>query len=62
VAFTAVHPDLGRIDASLDDLGVGLEWTGIHRVRPRIALTCPECGFGVHAKRSKRGLRVTFSA
>jgi competence protein CoiA len=26
-------------------------------VRPRIALTCPECGFGVHARVSKLGLR-----
>lgn len=57
VAFTAVHPDVGRIDASREDLGRGLEWSGIYRVRPRIALSCPECGFGVHAKVSPRGLR-----
>jgi hypothetical protein len=54
VAFTAVHPDLGRLDASCPDLGVGLEWAQIHRVRPRIALVCPECGFGVHAKLSPK--------
>ena len=57
MAFTALHPDFGRIDASRADLGVGLEWARVHRVRPRVALTCPECGFGVHARVSKRGLR-----
>jgi len=54
VAFTAVHPDLGRLDATRPDLGADLEWAAIHRVRPRIALTCPECGFGVHAKLSPK--------
>ncbi|MBR7826637.1 hypothetical protein KDK95_10000 [Actinospica sp. MGRD01-02] len=57
MAFTAIHPDLGRIDASLLDLGAGLDWTAVYRVRPRIALRCPECGHGVHAKLSPRGLQ-----
>ena len=57
MAFTALHPDLGRIDASRADLGVGLEWARVHRVRPRVTLTCPECGYGVHARVSMRGLR-----
>ncbi|GAA2009244.1 competence protein CoiA family protein [Catenulispora subtropica] len=57
MAFTAIHPDAGRIDASRIDLGCGLDWMQIYRVRPRIQLGCPECGFGVHAKVSPRGLR-----
>jgi competence protein CoiA len=62
VAFTAVHPDLGRLDATRPDLGVGLEWAEIHRVRPRIALICPECGFGVHAKLSPKPRRLRYFA
>ncbi|MFC4056073.1 competence protein CoiA family protein [Actinomadura syzygii] len=54
MSFTALHPELGRIDATLIDLGQGLEWEGIYRTRPRIRLTCPECGHGVHAKLSPR--------
>lgn len=57
MAFTAVHPDAGQIDATRPDLGCGLEWMQIYRVRPRIALACPECGFSVHAKVSSRGMR-----
>lgn len=56
MAFTAIHPVLGRIDASRFDLGCGLDWNDVYRVRPRIVLTCPECSFGVHAKLSPRGL------
>ncbi|MEV0237822.1 competence protein CoiA family protein [Nonomuraea sp. NPDC050786] len=57
MAFTAVHPERGRIDATLADLGQGLEWEGIYRTRPRTRLTCPECGHGVHAKLSPRRMR-----
>jgi competence protein CoiA len=54
MSFTALHPELGRIDATLADLGQGLEWDSVYRTRPRIRLTCPECGHGVHAKLSPR--------
>ncbi|MFJ4679246.1 competence protein CoiA family protein [Kitasatospora sp. NPDC088783] len=54
--FTALHPDAGRLDATLPDLGCGLAWESVHKVRPRIALTCPDCGHGVHARRSSRKL------
>jgi hypothetical protein len=57
MAFTAIHPEHGRIDATRSDLGCGLDWSQVHRVRPRINLTCPECEWGVHAKHSSRGLR-----
>ncbi|WP_261558210.1 competence protein CoiA family protein [Frankia tisae] len=57
MAFAALHPEAGRIDATLPDLGCGLAWDAVHRVRPRIALRCPECGHGVHAKVSPRKLR-----
>jgi hypothetical protein len=29
----------------------------VHKTRPRVALPCPECGYGVHAKVSARKLR-----
>ncbi|MFF3159057.1 competence protein CoiA [Streptomyces sp. NPDC057910] len=57
MAFTALHPDAGRLDATCDDLGGGLEWSQVYRVRPRVALTCPACGWGVHAKHSPRRVR-----
>ncbi|WP_328421744.1 competence protein CoiA family protein [Micromonospora sp. NBC_00389] len=57
LAFAAIHPEVGRIDATLPDLGCGLTWSAVHRIRPRVALRCPECGHGVHAKVSARGLR-----
>ncbi|MFJ8691058.1 competence protein CoiA family protein [Micromonospora wenchangensis] len=57
MAFTAMHPTLGRVDATLPDLGCGSSWLAVHRVRPRVALRCPECGHGVHAKVSARKLR-----
>ncbi|MET8997176.1 competence protein CoiA family protein [Amycolatopsis sp. NPDC004169] len=57
MAFSALHPDAGRVDATLSDLGCGLAWDLVHKVRPRIALRCRECGHGVHAKVSPRGLR-----
>ncbi len=57
MAFTAIHPDAGRIDATRTDLGAGLSWEQVHKVRPRPALRCPDCGHGVHAKVSPRKLR-----
>ena len=45
-AFTAVHPELGRVGIFRANLGVGPRSLRVH---PRIALTCPERGFGVHA-------------
>ncbi|GGM23019.1 competence protein CoiA family protein [Dactylosporangium sucinum] len=56
MAFAAIHPEAGRIDATLQDLGCGLSWAAVHKVRPRIALRCPDCGYGVHAKISTRKL------
>ncbi|GAA4984617.1 hypothetical protein HD597_000650 [Nonomuraea thailandensis] len=51
------HPELGQLYATLTGLGQGLPWEGIYRARPRIRLTCPECGHGVHAKLSPRRVR-----
>ncbi|MFB7669042.1 competence protein CoiA [Kitasatospora sp. NPDC056138] len=57
MAFTAMHAERGRLDATLDDLGCTWAWTGVHRVRPRAPLTCPECRHGMHAKVSPHGMR-----
>jgi competence protein CoiA len=57
VAFAAIHPEAGRIDATQHDLGCGLSWDAVYKVRPRVALRCPACGHGVHARRSSRQLR-----
>ncbi|MFI9322714.1 competence protein CoiA [Kitasatospora aureofaciens] len=57
MAFTAVHDERGRLDATQEDLGCGWAWAGVHRARPRAPLSCPVCGYGVHAKVSSRGLR-----
>lgn len=55
--FTALHPEAGRLDATLFDLGCGMDWTQVHKVRPRVELSCPECGWSVHAKHSPSGVR-----
>lgn len=55
--FTAVHPEFGRLDATLPDLSRALAWTRIHRVRTRMPLHCPECGRGIHPKLSPRRIR-----
>ena len=47
----------GLLDATLVDLGTGTAWDSIHRVRPRVALTCQACGGSMHAKVSPRGSR-----
>lgn len=57
MSFTVVHPDRGRLDASLPGLGCGWQWEAVHRARPPAPLACPECGHGMHAKVSSRGLR-----
>lgn len=57
MAFAAIHPEAGRIDATLSDLGCGLTWSAVHKARPRVGLRCPDCGHGVHAKVSARKLR-----
>ncbi|MFB6725549.1 competence protein CoiA [Kribbella sp. NPDC056345] len=57
MAFSAMHADAGRVDATLPDLGCGLTWDQVHKVRPRVVLRCPECGHGVHARVSSRGMR-----
>ncbi|WP_431676030.1 competence protein CoiA [Kitasatospora sp. KL5] len=57
MAFTAMHAERGRLDASRDDLGCGWAWAAVHRARPRVPLTCPECGHGVHAKLSPARMR-----
>ncbi len=62
MAFSAIHPDAGRVDATLPDLGCALAWDLVHKVRPRVALRCRECGHGMHAKVSPRGLRYSMSA
>ncbi|MFE2140396.1 competence protein CoiA family protein [Streptomyces sp. NPDC059456] len=55
--FTALHPDLGRLDATLPDLGHKLDWAQVHKARPRIPLTCPECDWTLHPKVSQYGVR-----
>ncbi|MFZ3491757.1 competence protein CoiA [Streptomyces sp. 5.8] len=57
MGLTAVHPDRGRLDATLPDLGCAWHWEAIHRSRPPAALTCPECGHRVQAKLSPLKLR-----
>ncbi|MEU0094825.1 competence protein CoiA family protein [Kribbella sp. NPDC006257] len=57
MAFSAIHADAGRVDATLPDLGCGLTWDQVHKVRPRVALRCPECDHGVHARVSSLGMR-----
>ncbi|MFC4065058.1 competence protein CoiA family protein [Actinoplanes subglobosus] len=47
----------GLIDATRADLGVGVAWESIYRVRPRVALNCDACGESMHAKVSTLGLR-----
>ncbi len=55
--FTALHPELGRLDATLPDLGGGLDWSQVHKVRPRVPLACPECSWSLHPKVSRYGVR-----
>lgn len=55
--MTAQHAVAGVLDATVDPLGEGVLWAAIHRARPRAPLACRECGHGLHAKLSPRGLR-----
>ncbi|MGW3059713.1 competence protein CoiA family protein [Streptomyces goshikiensis] len=57
VGFTAHHNHRGRLDATQTDLGCDWAWESIHRVSPRVSMTCPECSHPVHAKVSRYGLR-----
>jgi competence protein CoiA len=57
VPLTAQHASAGVLDATVDPLGEGVPWEAIHRARPRAPLTCRECGHGLHAKVSPKGLR-----
>ncbi|MEU8001822.1 hypothetical protein AB0B66_11720 [Catellatospora sp. NPDC049111] len=47
----------GSLDATQADLGRGVSWHDVYRVRPRAELTCPACSGAVHAKVSRLGLR-----
>lgn len=55
--MTATHATAGVLDVTADPMGGGLRWADVHRVRPRAPLRCRECGHGLHAKVSPRGLR-----
>ncbi len=55
--LTARHAGAGVLDATADPLGEDVPWEAVHRARPRAALTCRECGHGLHAKLSPKGLR-----
>ncbi|WP_053924759.1 competence protein CoiA family protein [Streptomyces chattanoogensis] len=55
--FTALHADFGRLNAALPGLGHNLDWSQVHKARPRIPLTCPECEWALHAKVSPYGVR-----
>ncbi|MFF8786757.1 competence protein CoiA family protein [Streptomyces sp. NPDC015125] len=57
MAFTALHPNVGRIDATLPARADGLTWAQLHRTRPRVPLTCPDCAWTMHARLSPRKLR-----
>ncbi|MFB6984647.1 competence protein CoiA family protein [Streptomyces sp. NPDC056297] len=57
MGLTAIHPEQGRLDATVKDLGCGWAWEAVHRVRPPADLRCPECTHGLRAKVSPRGLR-----
>ncbi|MFF9091007.1 hypothetical protein ACF1BE_32500 [Streptomyces sp. NPDC014991] len=55
--LTALHPDAGRLDATQPDLGCAMGWAQVYKVRPRVNLACPGCGWAVHAKHSPQGVR-----
>ncbi|MDQ0701190.1 competence protein CoiA [Streptomyces sp. W4I9-2] len=56
MGYTAVHPDWGRLDVSLNDLGCGRTWAEVHRVKG-LRLACPECAGRVFARASQHGVR-----
>ncbi|WP_168714736.1 competence protein CoiA family protein [Streptomyces sp. A0592] len=41
--YTTVHAIWGRLYAGLPDLGCGITWEDVHKVRPRPPLSCPDC-------------------
>ncbi|MEU6350165.1 competence protein CoiA family protein [Streptomyces sp. NPDC047072] len=56
MGYTAVHPDWGRLDASLNDLGCERAWADVHRVKG-LVLACPECRGRVFARVSPYSAR-----
>ena len=55
--LTALHPQLGVLDATMVNLGADSEWQAVHRPPSPLGLTCRGCAGIVHAKVSHRGLR-----
>ncbi|MEV0415506.1 hypothetical protein AB0I68_33220 [Streptomyces sp. NPDC050448] len=60
--FTALHAGLGRLNATLHDLGHNPDWSQLRKARPRPPLTCPECEWRLPAKLSKCGVRYLCHA
>ena len=58
--MTALHAELGVLDATCAGLAAAMSWEQVHKVRPRAPLTCRGCGHGMQAKVSK--LRLRFFA
>lgn len=57
------HDEHARVlDATREDVGQGLAWQQLHRVRPRPLLTCLGCGRRMHAKVSPRPHQLRFFA
>lgn len=54
--LTAHHATAGVLDLTADTLG-SITWQEVHRAKPRAPLSCRECGHGLHAKASHRGMR-----
>lgn len=50
------------LDATRDELAPGIKWVDVHRARPRLALRCPACGAGVHAKVSPAPRHMRYFA
>jgi competence protein CoiA len=57
VPLTAVHAELGLLDATLPDLGGVARWEDVHRVQPPAPLSCRACTGAMSAKVSKLGMR-----
>lgn len=53
----ANHADAGLIDLSADPINGLVQWSDIHRVKPRAPLRCRECEQSLQAKRSKLGVQ-----
>lgn len=57
--LSAIHPEHSVLDLTLEGLGCEgrITWEQIHRARPRVPLTCPECEWGLCPKVSPHGAR-----